>query len=72
MTVDVGSAHLRVLAQSPGLISFGAWLEDFYAGLAARYAGRAPIWDSEEPRIDPTEVVKQVEEARVRWLGADG
>ena len=68
MTVDVGSAHLRILAQSPGLISFGAWLEDFYANLAARYAGQAPVWDSEEPRLDTAEIVRSVDEARARLL----
>jgi hypothetical protein len=69
MTVDVGSAHLRILAQSPGLISFGAWLEEFYAGLAARYDARAPVWESDEPRLGTAEIVRSVEEARERFLG---
>jgi len=69
MTVDVGSAHLRLLAQSPGLAPFGAWLHSFYDDLASRYAARAPVWDPEPPRVDTSEIVRTLDDARDRWCG---
>jgi hypothetical protein len=68
ITVDVGSAHLRLLAQSPEMAPFGEWLRSFYEGLAARYAGQAPLWEPEEP-TDNSELVKAIDEARARWRG---
>ena len=67
MTVDVGSAHLRVLAQSPELKPFATWLQDFYSGLAARYSAQAPVWEPGETHVSPAEIVKQIDEARQRW-----
>jgi hypothetical protein len=68
ITVDVGSAHLRLLQQSPESAPFGEWLERFYADLAARYAGQAPVWEPED-RTDTADIVKAVDEARARWCG---
>jgi hypothetical protein len=68
ITVDVGSAHLRLLQQSPEMAPFGEWLERFYADLAARYAGQAPVWEPED-RTDTADIVKAVDEARARWCG---
>jgi hypothetical protein len=67
MTVDVGSAHLRLMAQSPGLAPFGAWLHAFYAGLASRYAASAPVWDPAPPHVDTSDIVRILDEARERW-----
>ena len=71
MTVDVGSAHLRLLAQSPGLAPFGAWLHSFYNELASRYAAQTPVWDPEPPRVDAAGIVRTLDAARDRWR-ADG
>ncbi len=66
-TVDVGSEHLKLLGESPEMAPFGEWLQGFYAGLAARYAGQAPVWEPEVP-VDTREIVKEIDEARRRWL----
>ena len=67
MTVDVGSAHLRVLAQSAEMQPFGAWLQGFYAELAATYAARAPVWEPGETHAAPSAAVKLIDEAWARW-----
>ena len=69
MTVDVGSAHLRVLAQSPELKRAADWLQDFYSGLAARYSAQAPVWDPGESEVSTSEIVKLIDEERARWEG---
>lgn len=68
ITVDVGSAHLRLLAQSPDMAPFGEWLQAFYTDLAARYAAQAPVWEP-EVRTDTSDLVKAIDEARARWCG---
>jgi hypothetical protein len=67
MTVDVGSAHLRLLEQTPATAEFGAWLRGFYDALATRHRGHAPVWDA--PRPDNAEPVRSVEKALARWGG---
>jgi hypothetical protein len=69
MTVDVGSAHLRVLAHSAEMKPFGEWLQTFYSELAAMYAGQAPVWEPGETRVDASGIVKIIDEARARWDG---